>query len=149
MTAAPTLLLYLGNSGVLILGTKKGLSRSLPFSSTRKVILLDLIATGLVSEVWASKKDAIGDLKAYWQWFDSELTEGREGLSELIARLVKQEEANASKANTEVAIWANEIKTKANYWASQGWIDNPKVKDIRETMHSLGYRQRLGRWIKI
>ncbi|MGL5940805.1 MAG: hypothetical protein ACRC2S_10505 [Waterburya sp.] len=129
--------------------TRKALSTTTKgLSSQQRAISLDLLTTGLTCGIWNDETEAMGRLKAYWNWFSSE-TEVNAGLGTLLKQLVRQEEVNAKNGNRPFEIYTPQIRGQVEIWVAQGWLmEKPRPKEIRELMLDLGMRLQQGRWIK-
>jgi hypothetical protein len=133
----------------LFLITRKTLCSSVKgLSSQQRAISLDLLATGIASGIWSDEVEAVGRLKAYWNWFKSETGKNVE-LSGLLEQLVKQEQANAKNGNRPLEIYTPQIRGQIEIWVTQGWLmEKPKVKEVKEALLDLGMRLQQGKWVK-
>ena len=135
----------------LYLGTRNLLNDYVKgLNSQERAICMDLIATGVVCEIWSDEDEAIADIKEYWNWFRGEVKIGESPLLQLLGQLIKQEVKNALHGGVEVKISNQQIKAHCQIWYEQGQLlEKPNSKTINQTMNELGYRLIIGGiWIK-
>ncbi len=133
----------------VFLTTRKALGASVKgLSSQQRAISLDLLATGLSCGIWNDEAEAVGCLKAYWNWFSNETGRSAE-LSGLLEQYIKIEQTNAKAGNLPLEIYTPQIRAKIDIWVAQGWLmEKPRAREIKEIMLDLGMRLQQGKWIK-
>lgn len=112
----------------------------------------DLICTGVVSGIWATTREAIDHIAAYWDWhrgsIESQASATQKALSHFIESYTKDAvERNkvaieAGKASWTIAleIPAKELKDHIDYLKAQGELDTQaNTNDINNAMASLGW----------
>lgn len=133
------------------LGKKK-----LPLSSNQRVISLDLMATGLILDLFNSTQGMIDYWEKYWQIIENK-KEGNNPLLDLLKKYIDDEEKTIRKVfeaiggdGLEYQLDAKALKMRLKYWSEQGWLDtyvSPHL--LASTMQDLGYKLYLGKWIRI
>ena len=117
-------------------------------SSYQKIISLDLLAAGIVSEVWKDEVVAISKLKAYFSWLKKQ-DEQASGLKQLLKEFIATEAKNFASKNSKISISSRELRSQINVWANQDWIlDKPKTTELKAIMADLGFYLYQGCWKK-
>jgi energy-coupling factor transporter ATP-binding protein EcfA2 len=134
------------------LKTKKRLTQTLRgIGSKERSISIDLLTTGIVTNIYRDESEAIADIKQYWQWINAEIEVGESPLKQLLVQIIELEKLNALNGNVELCIANQTIKLNCDVWYQQGQLlDKPNSKTIQSTMNELGFRLAVGgRWIKM
>lgn len=124
------------------LGLRKEIRPKIKFRSDRKQVVVDLITTGLMTDIWQNIAHAQFDLEAYFLWFDKEIEQEQDLLERHLLKLIRDTE-NESKelGKDESVIWITSLRTKVLSWYEQGILDEPaNRKRVREIIKSKGYK---------
>lgn len=117
-------------------------------TSQQRKISLDLLACGLVTNIWSDEQEAVDKLRFYWDWHQKE-TEGNASLGQYLKEFVRQESQNAINGGTSLGIYTSQLRYQINIWYEKGWImEKPKPNQIKELMLDLGLRLHRGKWVK-
>jgi energy-coupling factor transporter ATP-binding protein EcfA2 len=129
--------------------TRRKLTQSkLGLNSQQLAISVDLITTGIVTELWGSQDEAVARVKNYWKWFKSE-TEGGGSLGQLLVSFLKDEVKNAQLSGRQPELAYTNLRYQIKTWVEMGWvIDPPKGKEVSELMYDNGWRFKEGKWRK-
>ena len=117
-------------------------------TSQQRSMSLDLMATGITTNVWEDEIQALERIKAYWAWFKTE-TEKNSELGSLLRDYIKQETKNARNGGRPLEIYTTELRGQISIWLDQGWLyEKPKSGQVKAARLDLGMRQGRGKWTK-
>lgn len=117
-------------------------------SSQQLAISVDLITTGIVTQLWENQEQAVGRLKAYWKWFKSETEQGA-GLGQLLKNFLATEVKNFKASGRRPEVYSSHLRLQIKSWVDMGWLyESPKGSAVRDLMYDLGWRFKEGRWGK-
>ncbi len=130
--------------------TRKTLSQSqLPgLNLTRKNLVLDLLATGVVANVWEDELVGVKKLNKYFTWYDHECSR-YSGLSQLLSDYIAQEKRNNKALNLPLRVSSPRLFTQINMWFEEGWLlEKPKRTQVRDLLADKGLILHEGHWVK-
>ena len=117
-------------------------------TSQQRAISIDLLACGIATGIWNDEDQAIARVKIYWNWFKQE-TEKNTGLGTYLKQLIKQEEHNAKAGLRTPVIHTTQLRAEVDRLVMTGCLmEKPRLKDVKELMLDLGWRQQQSTWIK-
>jgi hypothetical protein len=112
-------------------------------------ISIDLLATAITTGVWSSQEEAYDKITAYWDWHSKTCSDNLASLAGLLAQITSVAETNAKNTQMIPEINSRHLRECAYNWHHQGMLETePTPKAIGQAMAQLGYRLKLGKWIK-
>ncbi|MGL5805400.1 MAG: hypothetical protein ACRC11_08145 [Xenococcaceae cyanobacterium] len=134
----------------LYVSVRKAIVKSPPkLDSHQLPVSIDLLATGLASGVWNSEREAYDKIRAYWDWHSRTCSDNLASLAGLLGQLAQIAELNAKNIDSSPEINSRHLRECANNWHHQGMLETePSPKAIGMAMAQLGYRLKLGKWVK-
>ena len=118
-------------------------------TSNQRVIIFDLVTTGIVTGIWMDATIASRAMQTYFDWFDREREAGKSSLGQVLERVLLQEQDNASAIGAQLALSNRELRAQLDGYFLQGWLlEKPSSKTISRHMADLGYRLINGYWEK-
>ena len=118
-------------------------------TSVQRAICLDLIATGVITGIWDGISQATSKFIEYFKWLNSDQEKFGDTLSQLLKQFMEQEESNAKIGGVDLQIHSKVVLSLVAAWTNQGlFIEKPRPRDVRTVLAELGYRQKMGVWVK-
>jgi hypothetical protein len=112
-------------------------------------VSIDLLASAVATGIWNDQKEAYDKIRAYWDWHHRTCSDNLSSLTGLLEQLAAIAETNAKNSQTVAEINSRHLRECVNNWHHQGMLDtDPSPRVIGMAMAQLGYRLKLGRWIK-
>lgn len=111
-------------------------------------ISIDLITTGIVTEIWDSIPTAIDAMAKYWEWYNLHVASAFGATHKVLKDFIEHETAIADKINAELKYEAapreintEKLKKHISWASSQGMLDiSPTPSVIADVMADLGWR---------
>jgi energy-coupling factor transporter ATP-binding protein EcfA2 len=123
-------------------------SSKVGLSSQQLAVSVDLLTTGIATELWENPQQAVDRLKTYWKWFKSE-TEGGSSFGQLLINYLNAEAKNANLSGRSLVIPYSDLRYQIKIWVEMGWVmEAPKGKEVSELMYDNGWRFKEGNWSK-
>ncbi|NJK58221.1 MAG: hypothetical protein HC939_20710 [Pleurocapsa sp. SU_5_0] len=123
-------------------------SSKVGLSSQQLAVSVDLLTTGIVSQLWENQQQAVDRLKAYWKWFKGE-TEASAGLGQLLKSFLDTEVKNYKASGRQPEIHYSLLRHQIKQWVEMGWLfEQPKGTAVKDLMYDLGWRFKQGKWSK-
>lgn len=129
---------------------RKEISQNPPnLDSHAMPISIDLLASAVASGVWSDQKEAYDKITAYWDWHRKTCSDNLASLAGLLSQVTSVAELNAKHCQSIPEVNSRHLKECANNWHHQGMLETePTPRAIGQAMAQLGYRLKLGKWVK-
>lgn len=110
------------------------------FTSERKEICLDILATGVVIGAWETVREGIEKLALYWEFIDSRMAQGADILKQHLKPILAVFEAAAASNGGVASVPMSTITQSLNAKHASGeFMDKPRGKDVITAMNQLGF----------
>lgn len=120
-----------------------------PLDSHQLPISIDLLTTAIASGIWSSQEEAYSKIRAYWDWHSKTCSDNLASLAGLLGQITSVAETNAKNTGLIPEINSRHLRECAYNWHHQGMLETePTPRAIGMAMGQLGYRLKLGKWIK-
>ncbi len=119
-------------------------------TNSQKVISLDLITTGVASNIWTNEIEAVQDLKACFDWMKEDVKVESSPLEKLLEDYIKDLEKQYLEVDASPCIYSHQLKNICLDWYEKGYLmDKPSSREIVKIMNQRNYKiNKRGQWSK-